>query len=212
VHLADPLDQLRLRLADDRRDHHLGGLGRRCRGQVLHVAPHGERAVLRQRAHAGRLGTQRVPLNQELAAEQAFQGLPHVLQLVPQRGDVVPGVLLRLAFRLGRELELELAACGDLAFQLELVDLLPLGRVVPLVGELPAVPGREEGAGERRPQRRDDAEAQPLLLVGQHEQPGRCGGEDDGADQQYAPAERAGSGPVGGGSAGGHGTHRTGPL
>jgi hypothetical protein len=152
-----------------------------ARGEALHVAGHRERAVVTDRAHAGRLGAQRVPLDQELAAQQAFQRLPHLLQLVAQHRDVVAGFLLRLAFRLGGDLQLVLATGRDLALEFELVDLLPLGSGLALVGHLLAVPRGDERAAERGPQRGDNAETQPLLLVGEHEQSGGRESEEHGA-------------------------------
>ncbi|HEV7649316.1 MAG TPA: hypothetical protein VGP26_14260 [Actinophytocola sp.] len=96
---------------------------------------------------------------------------------------MVTHVLLRAASRVGLDLQLELAAGGDLALQLELVALLPFGGVVLPFGDLPAVPRGEERTGERGPQPRDDAQPHVLQVVAQHEHGGGHHGERDGCGE-----------------------------
>jgi len=96
---------------------------------------------------------------------------------------VVARLRLRLAPRVGLDLQLELAAGGDLALQLELVALLPFGGLVLPFGDLPAVPRGDERAGERGPQAGDDAQPHVLEVVAQHEHGGGHDGEHNGCDE-----------------------------
>jgi hypothetical protein len=73
-----PVDQVRVRLALTRDDLVRRPVRALCGQQALRLV---ERVALRQRAHPARLGAQRVPLDEELAAQQRMQGLPQPLQL-----------------------------------------------------------------------------------------------------------------------------------
>jgi hypothetical protein len=105
------------------------------------------------------------------------------VQLRAQRQNVLSGLFLHAAARLGLDLQLVLAAGCDLALELELVALLALGGLVLPVDDLPAVPRRDERPDQRCPQARDDAQPHQLEVVAQHQHAGGPDREHGGCNK-----------------------------
>ena len=139
------------------------------------------------------------PLHPQLAVEPVDHLAAHPADLLPQRGHVLGQPALQLPAQVDLQLQLVLAAGGDLLLQLDLVRAAQLQRGAGITGRgvrLPPARGRERGEHER-PERTDDRQPQRLRVVAEHDC--RGGGERDRhrGDQreraQAAPAAGAGA-------------------
>ncbi len=122
-----------------------------------------------QGAQSGRLRAQGHAFDQDVAAQQRLEVVAQGVQIGAQGLDVRARLLLDPLAGLGLDLQLVLAAGGDLALELQLVDGLEVGHLVVTFGDLLAVLGGEESADQGRPQRGHHGQAQHAGTVAQHE-------------------------------------------
>jgi hypothetical protein len=134
------------------------------------------------------------PLHPQLAVEPVDHLAAHPADLVPQRSHVLGQPALQLAAQVDLQLQLVLAAGGDLLLQLDLVRPAQLQRGAGSPARrlrTPAARGRERGQHER-PERADDGQPQRLRVVAEHHRRGRGERDRHRGDQreraQAAPA------------------------
>ena len=112
-------------------------------------------------AHGGAVVFERGPVRQ-VGVEEDLQIGPQRGELGTQRGHLVSGLGLQFVGQLAAQLRLHrqlvLAAGGDLAVQLEIVDEFEIARLGLVVIALPSIDDRDERRGHRRPQSQDDSE------------------------------------------------------